>query len=133
MESAAAGELKCTPAIVAMLTNLESLKAKIKTLRAKQYDASHANDEDVAKQINALATELARLNTGPLQVKLTKTIAIQPEVNAGYVIWKQRHFRKWIEDPNNTTPHDPPSSSYTHLSPRRRSRCNSASGSQVRL
>lgn len=96
--------LKCTSHVRALLTHTATLKSKIEKLRKKQYDPDHVDDETVAKQINVLATELARLNTGPLQVKLAKTVAIQPKIKAGYLGWNEHHFRKWIENPNNTVP-----------------------------
>ncbi len=96
------GELRCTPKVKTALDRVAALQAKISTLRVKQYDPDHDDDEDVAKTINAFAAEVARLNTGPLQVKLSKTIAIHPGIAAGYVTWKERDFRKWIEDPSVT-------------------------------
>ncbi|MEM7293465.1 MAG: hypothetical protein AAF420_08745, partial [Pseudomonadota bacterium] len=96
---AGGGSLTCTDDVAELLDHVDTLKTKIAALREKQYDENHSGDETVAKNINALAAELARLNTGPLQVKLSSVVAIQPELKAGYITWKEHHFRKWIEDP----------------------------------
>lgn len=89
--------LACTPEIDGVLTNAKLLEEKITKLQKKYYDSTHNADKVISDQINVLAAELARLNTGPLQVKLSKTVAIQPEINAGYITWNKSHFRKWVE------------------------------------
>ncbi len=88
----------CNQDILDAITLRDDLRKRLVTLQGTQ--ATSANPSDVEKNIKAIIQEIARLETGPLQTKLSKSIPIRsltnmPEEDGGVVRWTYGDFWKW--------------------------------------
>ena len=80
----------------------DTLRSRLKALQQAQQ--THSNPHDGGKNIEAIAQEIARLESGPLQVKLSKTIPIRPsdaddKSDSGRIKWTYGEFWKWYDVP----------------------------------
>lgn len=101
----------CNDATNNALTQYNKTKAKLNTLRSSL--ATSNDPASVAKHIAALAEELARLETGGLQIKLSKHInfargqrvddqtkQFKYFATGGILRWKRSAFNKWFVPPS---------------------------------
>lgn len=87
----------------------KALKGKIAEYR-KEFDTS-SNPKQLSEKIEALAQEIARLETGELQIKVSKTIEVKRTnsktgdhyLDGGIIEFDLAKFDKWIEEKSDST------------------------------
>ncbi|MCH6483830.1 hypothetical protein MMG85_09665 [Pseudoxanthomonas sp. LH2527] len=83
----------CNAATENALNRYTALKSQIKRLR----DDLGKNPAATMKQIDALAAELGRIESGPLTLTLSKLLTIDVKQSAGLVSWTEEDLSKWLE------------------------------------
>jgi hypothetical protein len=78
------------------LTDHQRLTATIRALQHTLASGSPAQAPEIAKQLTALSTEVARLETGPLQIKLKRTLRFDHDSTGGVIAWQDETFGKWF-------------------------------------
>lgn len=104
LEGRSAGALECTQEIKDTLAYSAELRSNIARLRRLLLSAPHESAEGITNQINALAAERARLQTGALRLTLTtdvSPISVASDgtpitSDGGVITWRRSDFAPWI-------------------------------------
>lgn len=98
----------CNAATLSALSRVQSLTARIGALRTQYGTTPPAQLAATEAAVNALAAEVARLQTGELHVDLSREFVLEPNVTGGTLLWRRDDFAKWLAADVAATGTNPP-------------------------
>jgi len=84
------------------LNAFKATKKNIEELQKKLTGGNAQAAAEVRKDIDALAVELARIQTSSLSLSLTRIIEFWPNQEGGIVEWNSAELAKWFDVPNTS-------------------------------
>jgi hypothetical protein len=98
---------QCNQATVSAISRAAALGSRIGALRSQLSSLPPSQIEAARLTIDALAGEVARLQTADLRIELTRELVLDRGITGGTLRWRRSDFAKWLLDQGATPQSDP--------------------------